>query len=403
MRVRFLFSVVALGATFFPSILSAQVRNAGDITEQITARVIPVRVESDQAGLRRLAQTAFNAHGAFRVEPGAGASYTLRFSVASTTSVRLVIESGTPARAIYNHTTTGSSLTNALLRAADSAVSYLAKTPGFFAGRITFVSQASGSSEVYTSDLFFGEMLQLTHDGAEAVTPRWSPDGRYILYTGYFRNGAPDIFRIDTATNQRTIFVSVKGTNTGARYSPNGSQVAMILSGSGNPEVYLSGSDGRGITRLTRTERQIEATPSWSQDGSRLVVASDAVATGKPQLFLLSRSGGSLRRIPTNISGYCAEPDWNHANPDLLAFTAATGSSYQVAIYSFASGESRFVSRGPGDSVEPCWLSDGRHLLYTARSSGTQRVCILDTQTGRSTAISPTSLGRAYQAHFVMR
>jgi TolB protein len=371
------------------------VRNAGEITEQINAKVIPVRIESDQAGLRRLAQSAFSAHGAFRVEAGAGASYTLRFSVASTTSVRLTIESGTPARAIYNQTANGTSLTNALLRAADSAVSYLAKTPGFFAGRLTFISEASGRSEVYTSDLFFGEMLQLTHDGAQSITPRWSPDGRYILYTGYFRNGAPDIFKIDTVSNQRTSFVSVKGTNNGARFSPNGSQVAMILSGAGNPEVYLSDPEGRGITRLTRTDRQIEATPSWSPDGSRLVVASDALATGKPQLFLLSRSGGSLRRIPTNISGYCAEPDWNHANPDLVAFTAATGGTFQIAVYSFATGESRFVSRGPGDGVEPCWLSDGRHLLYTSRSSGVQRVFILDTETGRATPLSPTSLGRA--------
>jgi TolB protein len=154
---------------------------------------------------------------------------------------------------------------------------------------------------------------------------------------------------------------------------------------------------------MAQSSRQAGSSAARSPDGSRLVVASDALATGKPQLFLLSRSGGSLRRIPTNISGYCAEPDWNHANPDLVAFTAATGGTFQIAVHSFATGESRFVSRGPGDGVEPCWLSDGRHLLYTSRSSGVQRVFILDTETGRATPLSPTSLGRAYQAHFVMR
>jgi TolB protein len=247
-------------------------------------------------------------------------------------------------------------------------------------------------------------MLQLTKDNAQAVTPRWSPDGRRILYTSYFRNGFPDIYVIDTASNKRDIFVSIKGTNTGARYSPDGQRVAMILSGEGNPEVYLANAAGKITARLTRTERQIEATPSWSRDGSRLVVASDALATGKPQLYLLGTSPGStLQRLPTNISGYCAEPDWSHANPDAIAFTAASGNGYEIAVYSIATREARIVTSGAGDAVEPCWLSDGRHIVYTARQAGSSRVCIVDTETKKMTPISPTALGKAYQANFSAR
>ena len=76
--------------------------------------------------------------------------------------------------------------------------------------------------------------------GPQSIMPRWSPDGRKILYTGYFQTGAPDIFEIDTATQQRKPFVSLKGTNTSARFSPDGSLVAMILTGEGNSEVYVS-------------------------------------------------------------------------------------------------------------------------------------------------------------------
>ncbi len=402
MQLRAFAILAALAAASpFSTVAAAQVRDAGDVVIRADVNVIPVRVEASSSELQRLAAFAFNAHGAFRVQ--SDASQTIRFAVSATNTISVSIESGSPARAIFSQQATGSSLRNALFRAADAAVARLTGAPGFFSGRLAFVSERTGASEIYTSDLFFGEMLQITNDRSQTVLPRWSPDGRQIVYTGYFRSGFPDIYLIDTSTLQRNVFVSVKGTNTGARFSPDGSRVAMILSGEGNPEVYVSNAQGRGIRRLTRTERNIEATPSWSSDGSRLVVASDALATGKPQLYLLGANGGSLQRLPTNISGYCAEPDWNHANPDLIAFTVATGKQFQIAIYSISKREAKIVTQGATDGIEPCWTNDGRHLLYTSRSAGRQSVMLLDTKTGRSTQLSSSNLGKAYQANFILR
>ncbi len=401
-RLLFLLAPLAVGV-LLPGRLPAQRIDAGDITERAEVRVLPVRIESDVVELQRLAAVAFGAHGAFRVDPSGAAGHTIRFAVAGTNSVRVTVEAGRPARPVHTHEVAGSSLRNALLRAADSAVTHLTRLPGIFSGRLTFISERTGASEVYTSDLFFGEVLQLTNDRSQALLPRWSPDGRRIVYTGYFQTGFPDIYVIDTATLQRSVFVSVKGTNTGARFSPDGSKVAMILSGEGNPEVYVANAQGRQIRRLTRTERNIEATPSWAPDGSRLVVASDALATGKPQLYLLGLTGGALQRVPTNISGYCAEPDWNHANPDLLAFTVATGGSFQVATFGFRTQTARIVTKGAGDAIEPCWTSDGRHLIYTARAANSSRVMLLDTETGRATPISAANLGKTHQASFNAR
>src|SRR5204863_7528466 len=113
----------------------------------------------------------------------------------------------------------GSTLRNALLRAADFAVE---KTNGiglrgFFTGRLAFISQRSGKSEICISDLFLGEAKQLTHDRALALSPRWSPDGARIIFTSYFKTGAPDIFLWDLASNRRDTYLSLRGTNMGAR------------------------------------------------------------------------------------------------------------------------------------------------------------------------------------------
>jgi len=396
---RFVFLVLSIGVGLSAGHVFGQVKELGDITVQLEVTVIPVKIIADSVEIRRLAENAFSSHGRFRVVRSVSdAKFVFKFAVGGTNSITLSIESGNPAQTLYRDTVRGASLRNALFRASDRAVMKTAGTPGYFAGRLTFISERTGSKEVYVSDLFFGEALQMTSDRSESIMPRWSPDGTKIIYTSYFETGFPDIFQIDTVTQQRKAFVSLKGTNSSARYSPDGSRVAMILTGEGNPEVYVSNAQGRQIRRLTNTNA-IEATPSWSPFGDRLVVTSDLA--GKPQLFLLATTGGSLKRIPTNISGYCAEPDWNKVNPDLIVFTVASGKQFQIATYSFSKRKSVVRTQGSTDGIEPCWTNDGRHLVFTRRSSRGQEVWLLDSETGKTTRLSPQSLGSTSQANFV--
>ena len=60
-----------------------------------------------------------------------------------------------------------------------------------------------------------------------------------------------------------------------------------------------------------------------------------------------------------------------------------------------SSGEQ--VSKAPFDAIEPSWLADGRHLVYTARDRTSSVLAILDTETGRSTPRQPAVL-RLYGA-----
>ncbi len=374
--------------------------HGGDVVASGDKAAIPVRIAASQPELERLAAQAFGAHGGFTVN--ASAATTLRFTVTGPAAVRVSVERR-GGQAEFAQDVSGTSLRNALFRAGDAAVLHLTRKPGFFAGRLAFVSERTGNSEVYTSDLFFGEVLQMTSDRSQCVTPRWAPDGRRILYTSYFANGMPDIYLIDTGSKQRSTFISVKGTNTGGRFSPDGTQVAAILSPKGAGDLYVGSAQGRGFRALTRTPTQIEATPSWSPDGSRIVVASDGQATGHPQLYLVGLTGGGMQRLATNISGYCAEPDWSHANRNLIAFTAASGRGYQIAVFDIGGGAARWASSVAGDGIEPSWTNDGRHLVFTHRTAGSQRICILDTETKRVTPVSPTSYGKAYQANFILR
>jgi TolB protein len=369
-------------------------RDIGTVDIAADNRTIPVRVSGATQELNALANQAFNSHGRYHVV-ASGFIYDIRFSPAGPTQVRVDVERGLGGGTVASEVGSGANQREALLAAADIAVSRTngLGLRGFFTSRLVFIAKRTGYDEIYTSDLFFGDVRQITHDRAIAMTPRWAPDGEKVIYTSFFRSGFPDIFTIDLGNYQRTTFVSLKGTNSGAHFSPDGRQVAMVLSGEGEPEIYVSNTQGRGIGRRTHSD-MTKASPCWSPDGSRIIFAMQP----GPQLYIIQASGGTPQRVSFDVGSYCAEPDWSRSAPNKVAFTMKVGGNYQIGVLDISRRTGEQVSKAAFDGVEPSWLPDGRHLVYTARSSVTSRVSILDTETGKSTAISPASFGPALQA-----
>ncbi len=371
----------------------ALARDLGVVDITSNAKVIAVRVSANTPELNTLALRAFGVHGRYQVT-ASGAAYDIKFTQVTGTQVRVDITKGSAGAPFSSDVATGRDASDALLRAADIAV---VKTnglglKGFFTAKLAFIGGGGGKREIYTSDLFFRRVTQVTHDNALALFPRFSPDGSKLLYTSFFKSGFPDIFQIDLNGYQRTTFVSFKGTNGGARYSPSGGQVAMVLSGEGTPEIYVSNAQGRQVSRKTHSNSG-KASPCWSPDGSRIVFTMDP----GPQLYVMSTGGGSPTRLVTGF-GYAAEPDWSRTNPNKIVCTVKSG-SYQIAVYDFSKGSAEIVSKAPFDGIEASWLADGRHVVYTARDRNTSRLCILDTETGKSTPISPGSFGPAMQGN----
>ena len=336
------------------------------------ANTIPVTIGGSPE-LVALAKQAFSAHGRYRIATGDGSAYNLSFTAVSATQVRVdVAKGGTPG---LSQTVSGTNTRNALYRAADVAVKATSGLNGFFASKLAFVSNRSGHDEIYVSDIFLTEAVPVTQQKSNVLSPRWSPDGRRLVYTSYFKSGFPDIFVIDLAARRWDTFVSFKGTNSGARFSPDGSQVVMVLSGEGNSEIYVSNAQGRQVSRRTRSGG-VKSSPCFSPDGSRIVYVGEP----GPQLYVMPASGGTASRVTSGISSYCAEPDWSRGNPNKIAFTMREGGRFQIAVLDLATGQSKKVSKAAYDAVEPTWLADGRHLIYTARSANNRSLYILDTE-----------------------
>jgi len=142
--------------------------------------------------------------------------------------------------------------------------------------------------------------------GAIATPLAWSPDSRYLavaLQSTALTDIAPrsSLVVIDTATGiAHTI---TNGSVSGASFAPDGSDRivfsrALSLSITANVNLYVSGPEGGGITRLTNDGRSLE--PLW---GSRYI----AYDRERPrhdgpeyQIWLRSPTGGAAKKL-TNV------------------------------------------------------------------------------------------------------
>lgn len=244
---------------------------------------------------------------------------------------------------------------------------------GMAAGRIALVGNRTGRKELYLMDADGQGLQQLTRDHSINLEPKWGPGGRQLIYTSYLK-GFPDIFLIELGTGQRRRLAHYMGLNTGGAISPNGREIAMILSRDGNPELYVRDLHGGQPFRLTNTPRAAEASPSWSPDGRQIVYVSDQA--GSPQLYIISRDGGSARRLTSRGSQNVA-PDWGVNN--LIAYASLFGGRWSVCVIDPQGGEQRQITGGDADYEDPSWAPNQRHLAAARSIRYASTVVLLDT------------------------
>jgi TolB protein len=259
---------------------------------------------------------------------------------------------------------------------ADAIVQAVWQRPGMASGRLVMVGNRSGRKELYLCDSDGEGLMQLTRDNSVSVAPKWGP-GNQIVYTSFLK-GYPDVFLIRVDTGDRDRISSYSGLNTGADLSPDGRDVALVLSKDGNPELYVKNLATDRLTRLTRTRDAAEASPSWSPDGRQIVYVSDASGgPGRPQMYIVDRTGGP----PKRVTGYGREnvsPDWGRNGK--IAYCSKRDGRYQIAVMDPETLETTLVPTSDGANYEdPSWAPNGRHIACTRTANYQAQVYLLDT------------------------
>jgi TolB protein len=243
--------------------------------------------------------------------------------------------------------------------------------PGINLTRIAFVSNRTGHPEIWVMDYDGFNQRPITSYGAQALTPRWSPDNTKLAFTSYSL-GNPDLFIFSLESNRRLPFPRYKGLNTTPAWSPDGKKIAFCSSMSGDPEIYVSDPNGFNLQRLTFSPG-VDISPVWNpKTGNEIAFVSDR--SGSPQIYIMSSDGTNVRRLFTE-GGDASSPSWS-PNGLFIAFhwrVTETG-TYDIYVIEIATGRIIQLTHDARRNEHPYWSPDGRHLAFESTRSGTRQI-----------------------------
>lgn len=134
---------------------------------------------------------------------------------------------------------------------------------------MTFLSGRSGKAMIYTMDPSKAEkdVKRISYVGRFNAAPRFSPDGKEIVFSSWVDNRF-DIYKIDSTGNNLVRLTKDFGSNEEPWFSPDGQFIVftsqrVISSKKAEQDLYIMNRDGEIIKKLTNNYGKT-FTPRWS-------------------------------------------------------------------------------------------------------------------------------------------
>ncbi|MCA0458373.1 MAG: hypothetical protein LCI00_30700 [Chloroflexi bacterium] len=143
-------------------------------------------------------------------------------------------------------------------------------------GEMAYISSQSAVTRVYLMDVQRHISLPVDRPYVNDCCLTWSPDGKLLtMVVDMSSDGSTDIFTSDFHSPPLRL-TNVTGADLYPAFSPDGRYIAYTGYGYGNPQIYLMNADGTEPRQLTgpRALVNLNPRPVWSTDG-RSVLFSD--------------------------------------------------------------------------------------------------------------------------------
>jgi Tol biopolymer transport system component len=277
--------------------------------------------------------------------------------------------------------------------------------------RLAFVRRSTGPyGEMAIVDLVTRAVATITHDGALAWSPAWSPDDRFIYFASS-RGGTTNVWKIPSASGEPEQITAGQGADTdidlsadgkrlvfstfrinlniaelsldpgslgrrtwltsdaargelGPRYSPDGKRIAYFTNRGGAERecIWVMDADGGNPIKLVE-DNAINVFPRWTADGQQLVFATrERTLPVARHCRRVSVAGGAPEALPIKLF-------LDHADvaPDgRLIYTTSPDSG---EVYDPRTRNRQSVADLPGD---PMWSRDGRSFAFIVPPSATK-------------------------------
>ncbi len=273
-------------------------------------------------------------------------------------------------------------------KCSDTFYSKLTGENPFFDSRIAYIAETGPKGKrvkrLAIMDSDGANHSFITSGQSTALTPRFSPNYKSILYLSY-EDGNPRIYVYDIENKRNQLITQSRNPTFAPRWSPDGKTILFSMAVAGNTDIYkIPAEPGATPVRLTNAPG-IDVGGSFSPDGRQIVFESDR--GGSQQVYVMDASGAGQRRISQG-SGRYATPEWSPRG-DLIAYTRIAGDFRVGTMRPDGTGE-RLLTNSWQDEA-PTWAPNGRLIQFfrTEKNSGKTSVWQVDL-TGRNERKLPT-------------
>lgn len=208
-------------------------------------------------------------------------------------------------------------------------------------------------------------VTQLTLSTYPQEKPRWSPDGRYILYTDRAQDPKGDIRLLDTVTGEGRPVSQEDASEDFPSFSPDGRTIVYSSDRGGTWDLWLMDADGSNKRQLTFNPT-VEIFPAWSPDGRRIAYVSNEA--GNNDIYVMDADGSNVKKLTSNPA-HQNDPAWS---PDgrRIAYESNEAGNWDIYVMDTDGGNVIQLTSEPENQGGPTWSPDGRWIAYESNLGG---------------------------------
>ena len=239
---------------------------------------------------------------------------------------------------------------------------------------------------LYRVALDSGVARQLTNGPGYDYQPDWSPDGRLLAY-GSYHDDAVELRVLELASGRSWPLLSNGAVNVEPRWSPDGRRLAFTSTAhEGRFHVFLlDAPDGKpgeprrlteerdsGLPRYYYSRFDQYLSPSWSPDGSELVLVSNrGRISGSGGLWRTkAEPGAPLRLVRDEETTWKARPDWARDGRRVVYASYLGRQWHQLWLVPADGGDPFPLTYGDFDATAPRWSPDATRIAYVSNEDG---------------------------------
>ena len=135
--------------------------------------------------------------------------------------------------------------------------------------------------------------VRFTTDEGTWMSLDVSPDGRTIVF-----DLVGDLYTLPIVGGKATRITDGMPFDAQPRWSPDGRQIVFVSDRDGSDDVWVVDANGRNARQITRTDRTQFLSPEWTPDGRYIVVSRNgALFSTLYALYLYHKDGGQGVRM----------------------------------------------------------------------------------------------------------